>query len=97
MGGEVLSNKGTSMKRIAIMFVELYLACALYSWGTLMAQLEWEHRGDNPTYVFGRDFSGSCAGVSLTGPLGVIPVAIYSNFNQHGWELWAPVVDPRNQ
>jgi hypothetical protein len=76
------------MKRKAI-FTVLYLACSLYTWGTLMADLDYENAHNWATLHYtSRDNVGFCSFMALAAPFGVIVSPIITNFNQHGWELW---------
>jgi hypothetical protein len=73
----------------ATLFAIFWLACSLYSWGTLMACSDYEdaHRFADQ-HLTSRDEVGLVAPVAVTGPIGAIASIIISNFNQHGWELW---------
>ena len=76
------------MKRV-IALVLLWLVCGLYTWGTGMATEDWEDRIAYPSLrLHSRDEAGFIAVECLGGPFGAVATAIYSNFNQHGWELW---------
>lgn len=71
------------------MLIVVWILCGLYSWGTLMANFNY---CDRTTWArlqqTSRDNAGICGFVALTGPFGIIPALVFSNINQHGWELW---------
>lgn len=74
------------MKRLVI--VVLYIAQGLYTYGTSMA--EWHFKDTHEFSVLQegpRDDLGISVGIALL-PLGFLPIALITNFNQHGWELW---------
>ncbi len=69
--------------------IALWAACGLYSWGTMMADGDYDNHHEFSAMGWGsRHNTGICGVVALTGPLWVIPAAVTTNFNQHGWQLW---------
>lgn len=69
--------------------VALWIVCGVYAYGTSMAHRNWENanlfRSLNLT---SRDNVGLSVFAAIAGPVGALSVAFYTNFNQHGWELW---------
>lgn len=67
----------------------LYALCAVYAWGTIMADFDYNNAHSWAVlHLSSRDNVGLCAFVALEGPIGAAAGALTTNFNQHGWELW---------
>lgn len=66
-----------------------WLLCSFYAWGAIMADLDYHDRHEwELLNEHSRDNVGAAAFTALGGPFGAVAVAVYTNFNQHGWELW---------
>lgn len=75
------------MKRL----IAVWILCGLYTYGTLMAELDYENLHSWPGLKqTSRDNLGICVGIAATGPIGAAVAPLLTNFNQHGWELWQP-------
>lgn len=72
-----------------ICILTVWIICGVYTWGTTMADMDYNNRNQwENLNEHSRDNVGMCAFECLAGPFGVIDMALASNFNQHGWELW---------
>lgn len=72
-----------------IAFMLFWLACGVYAYGTLMADLDWKDDHEwSILHHTSRDNLGICIGEGMLGPFGAVAVAFTTNFNQHGWHLW---------
>jgi len=71
----------------AVVLVALYLAQAVYAYGTFTAEEEYcRHHAWANLDLHQRDDLGPDVFVSAL-PFGCAVAAIATNFNQHGWEL----------
>jgi hypothetical protein len=76
--------------KIAItILASLWVALAVFNYGTMNAQVAWDCTHDYPSlHETQRDNLGFIVGQScLIPPLELITSAIISNFWQHGWDL----------
>lgn len=83
------------MSELLIFLPPLWFICGLYAWGTMMAHANYENAHRWPLLKnTSRDELGFVAFCSILGPIGAITVALITNLNQHGWELWEPRKKP---
>lgn len=69
--------------------IVLWISSSFYSWGTAVADLDYKNRHDSLIlHQSIRDDLGLVVAETLIGPMGAVAMAINSNFNQHGWEIW---------
>lgn len=73
-----------------LLAVVMWIVCGFYTWGTFMAEMDWRNSHDWAILHKGpRDNVGPAFMLSMMGPL-AIPADIFeTNFNQHGWTIWA--------
>lgn len=80
-----------------LLLAVFWMAFSLYSWGTLMADLDWMQQNHWSTLKeTSRDNIGICAAAAAAGPIGAAVSALATNFNEHGWELWGKRKDAKN-
>jgi|SRR5580658_4909843 hypothetical protein len=70
--------------RIGVLFL-CWVAASTYDYGTCvaMAHHDWPMTWSRDD---GRYHRGSCAVLSLFGPFGILPMAMFSGLNASGWE-----------
>jgi hypothetical protein len=76
------------MKKLAAILA-LWIICGIYTWGTVMADLDWKNHNEwSNLNLHARDNMGIASLEAAYGPMGAIALAFCTGFNEHGWELW---------
>lgn len=63
----------------------LYLACALFAFGTTFAYFQSQYHASAP--IFRREDYGIATFIALLGPIGAGIALLGSGFMKHGWRL----------